>query len=180
MLYRLSYFRVRSANIRNLPNFHHHSANFYFLRPTSTINGPGHRCYTGNRAARIRLTGKSGHPQPAADRPPPTLSPAIRNSRTQSGKQNAKRGYLLPPSIVRLSAGHFVKRMAILRSTARCAAVASAGTVANSFPKPSVLIRSAGIPSFTSIDLIYSARFWKFRNSPPEYPSYPQNRLSES
>ena len=74
MLYRLSYFRVRSANIRNLPNFHHHSANFYFLRPTSTINGPGHRCYTENRAARIRLTGKSGHPQPAADRPSDTLS----------------------------------------------------------------------------------------------------------
>ena len=144
MLYRLSYFRVRSANIRNLPNFHHHSANFYFLRPTSTINGPGHRCYTG----------KPGRTDTAYRKKRPSTT-----SRTQSGKQNAKRGYLLPPSIVRLSAGHFVKRMAILRSTARCAAVASAGTVANSFPKPSVLIRSAGIPSFTSIDLIYSARF---------------------
>ncbi len=58
-----------------------------------------------------------------------------------------------------LSSGYFVNLNAMLRSTARCAAVASSGTVANSSPKPSVVIRSALMPSCTKIDFTYSARF---------------------
>ena len=168
MLYRLSYFRVRSANIRNLPNFHHHSANFYFLRPTSTINGPGHRCYTG-KLGRTDTAYRKKRPSTTCGRPSP--SDTVRETECKTG---------VSPTPVHCSAvGRSLRKThgdTTVYGPLRCGRIGR--------HRRELFSEALGTDTVCRNPVLHEYRFDIlrpfFRNSPPEYPSCPQNRLSES